>query len=186
MSIVPQFFSLSKGWSTFFFDENNVSLYESNTDPQVFNCFYKTPFESLKVIILGTRPYQNRSLRTGLCYEVPFGSLLPSSLVDMYNKMEEDGYYPTRDGSLEYLAKQGVLFLNIDLFEGCTLFIQKILEYILTTTPKVLILCMTPEANGLVKLLGVPKENVLDFKEKGVFKRINNILYTLQHTKLKI
>lgn len=100
--------------------------------------------------------------------------------------MEEEGYYPTRDGSLEYLAKQGVLFLNIELFEGCTLFIQKILEYILATKGCTLFLCMTPEANGLVKLIGVPAENVVDFKDKGVFKRINNILYTLQHTKLKI
>lgn len=188
MSIIPQFFSLSKGWSTFFFDEKNVSLYEYNTDPQAFNCFYKTPFESLKVIVLGTRPYQDKALRTGLCYEVPFGSLLPSSLVDLYDKMEEEGYYPTRDGSLEYLAKQGVLFLNIELFEGCTLFIQGILEYILSTTLEAptLFLCMTPEAIGLVKLIGIPMENVLDFKEKGVFKRINQRLVKLNRVQLTI
>ena len=79
----------------------------------VFNALELTPFESVKVVILGQDPYHGFGQAHGLSFSVQKGTPLPPSLKNIYKELQEDigGELPT-EGDLSYWAKQGVLLLN--------------------------------------------------------------------------
>ncbi len=83
----------------------------------LFRAFELTPFEEVKVVILGQDPYHGKGQATGLSFSVPDGVPLPPSLRNIYKEMEADlGISVTqRSGDLSYVAKQGVLLLNATL-----------------------------------------------------------------------
>src|SRR5438105_13462506 len=82
----------------------------------IFNAFYKTPFNKVKVIILGQDPYHGRGQAHGLSFSVPKGVNKPPSLVNIFKELEKDlGIVPAVDGDLEKWAQQGVLLLNATL-----------------------------------------------------------------------
>lgn len=183
---VPDFFKLSTAWSRFFFDQRVAHFYSSNiSNPQAYNCFYKTPLETLKVIVLGSKPYKNSERNTGLAYEVPFGSLLSSSLVHLYNKLEQEGFYPSRDGSMESLTKQGVLFMNLELFENSVEFSAEILKYIHNYNPNIICVCMTDESKEFMNAFPF-KFTLLDYHTDDVFQKLNKMLLNLYNKKLII
>ena len=79
----------------------------------VFNALELTPFESVKVVILGQDPYHGFGQAHGLSFSVQKGTPLPPSLKNIYKELQEDigGELPT-EGDLTHWAKQGVLLLN--------------------------------------------------------------------------
>ena len=79
----------------------------------VFNALELTPFESVKVVILGQDPYHGFGQAHGLSFSVQKGTPLPPSLRNIYKELQEDlgGELPT-EGDLSHWAKQGVLLLN--------------------------------------------------------------------------
>jgi len=79
----------------------------------VFNALELTPFESVKVVILGQDPYHGFGQAHGLSFSVQKGTPLPPSLKNIYKELQEDigGEFPT-EGDLSHWAKQGVLLLN--------------------------------------------------------------------------
>ena len=79
----------------------------------VFNALELTPFESVKVVILGQDPYHGFGQAHGLSFSVQKGIPLPPSLRNIYKELQEDigGEFPT-EGDLSHWAKQGVLLLN--------------------------------------------------------------------------
>ena len=79
----------------------------------VFNALELTPFESVKVVILGQDPYHGFGQAHGLSFSVQKGTPLPPSLKNIYKELQEDigGELPT-EGDLSHWAKQGVLLLN--------------------------------------------------------------------------
>ena len=79
----------------------------------VFNALELTPFESVKVVILGQDPYHGFGQAHGLSFSVQKGIPLPPSLKNIYKELQEDigGELPT-EGDLSHWAKQGVLLLN--------------------------------------------------------------------------
>lgn len=82
----------------------------------IFNAFGLTPFEDVKVVILGQDPYHGPGQAHGLCFSVPRGVPAPPSLVNIFKEIEHDLGYPVpRTGCLEHWAKQGVLLLNATL-----------------------------------------------------------------------
>ena len=84
--------------------------------PLIFNAFDKTPFEEVKVIILGQDPYHNKGQAHGLSFSVPNGIKKPTSLINIFKELENDlGIKPGESGNLEPWAKQGVLLLNAAL-----------------------------------------------------------------------
>ena len=84
--------------------------------PLIFNAFTETPFNKLKVVILGQDPYHNPGQAHGLSFSVPFGVPPPPSLVNIFKEIKEDlGFTPPNNGNLEKWAKQGVLLLNASL-----------------------------------------------------------------------
>ena len=82
-------------------------------EKNVFNALELTPFESVKVVILGQDPYHGFGQAHGLSFSVQKGIPLPPSLRNIYKELQEDigGELPT-EGDLSHWAKQGVLLLN--------------------------------------------------------------------------
>lgn len=79
----------------------------------VFNAIKLTPFEKLKVVIIGQDPYHNPHQAHGLSFSVPHGIAPPPSLVNIYKELKNDCDFDIpRHGCLEKWAAQGVLLLN--------------------------------------------------------------------------
>ena len=85
--------------------------------PLIFNAFALTPFDQVKVVILGQDPYHGPGQAEGLSFSVPPGVALPPSLVNIYKEIETDLGVDLRgkDGSLRGWAQQGVFLLNAAL-----------------------------------------------------------------------
>jgi uracil-DNA glycosylase len=80
----------------------------------LFNAFNLTPYEGVKVVILGQDPYHEPNQAMGLAFSVPKGVDLPPSLQNIYKEIgsEYSVNLLNKSGDLTYLAKQGVLLLN--------------------------------------------------------------------------
>lgn len=79
----------------------------------IFNAFNLTPFNEVKVVILGQDPYHGPGQAEGLSFSVPHGINTPPSLQNIYKEIASDlGISFSKDGSLENWAKQGVFLLN--------------------------------------------------------------------------
>ncbi len=82
----------------------------------IFNAFLKTPFDKVKVVILGQDPYHNKGQAHGLSFSVPKGVNKPPSLINIFIELKNDlGIEPCIHGNLEKWAQQGVLLLNATL-----------------------------------------------------------------------
>lgn len=83
---------------------------------EVFAALHLTPFESVKVLILGQDPYHGPGQAHGLCFSVRPGVSPPPSLVNIFAEMETDlGISRPDHGHLSHWAEQGVLLLNTTL-----------------------------------------------------------------------
>jgi uracil-DNA glycosylase len=82
----------------------------------MFNAFEKTPFDKVKVVLLGQDPYHNPGQAHGLSFSVPDGVTKPPSLINIFKELQSDlGIPPPVNGNLEKWAMQGVLLLNASL-----------------------------------------------------------------------
>jgi uracil-DNA glycosylase len=94
--------------------QNGETIYPPG--PQIFNCFNKTPFDLVKVVILGQDPYHGPGQAHGLCFSVQVGVKPPPSLANIFKELAADvGFKIPDHGSLESWASQGVLLLNSGL-----------------------------------------------------------------------
>lgn len=83
---------------------------------QWFNAFLFTPFDKIKVVIVGQDPYHGEGQAHGLSFSVPDGVTIPPSLRNIYKELYRDlGINTPRSGNLEAWARQGVLLLNASL-----------------------------------------------------------------------
>ena len=79
----------------------------------MFNAFNLTPYEAVKVVILGQDPYHNDGQAHGLSFSVMPGTDIPPSLLNIYKELHSElGCSIPDNGYLEYWARQGVLLLN--------------------------------------------------------------------------
>lgn len=84
--------------------------------PKIFSAFNFTPFNDVKVVILGQDPYHGPGQAHGLCFSVPEGIKQPPSLQNIFKEIHSDlGYDIPTHGNLESWARQGVLLLNATL-----------------------------------------------------------------------
>jgi uracil-DNA glycosylase len=83
----------------------------------IFNAFWKTPFNEVKVVILGQDPYHGEGQAHGLSFSVQKGIAIPPSLRNIYKELSTDipGFIPPNHGDLTKWAEQGVLLLNATL-----------------------------------------------------------------------
>lgn len=82
-------------------------------EKEVFTALELTPFEQVKVVILGQDPYHGEGQAHGLAFSVKKGVKTPPSLVNIFKELESDlGIKPPPHGNLEEWARNGVLLLN--------------------------------------------------------------------------
>ncbi len=82
----------------------------------IFNAFNTTPFNKVRVVLLGQDPYHGKGQAHGLAFSVPDGVPPPPSLVNIFKELHSDIGVPiSRNGNLTHWATQGVLLLNASL-----------------------------------------------------------------------
>lgn len=83
---------------------------------QIFAAFNDTPFDKVKVVIIGQDPYHGQGQANGLSFSVSPGIVPPPSLKNIFKELHTDLGIPIpHTGNLEPWAKQGVLLLNATL-----------------------------------------------------------------------
>ena len=79
----------------------------------IFNAFHATPFDNVKVVILGQDPYHDEGQAHGLCFSVNDGVAFPPSLQNIFKEIQQETGAPIpASGNLTRWAHQGVLLLN--------------------------------------------------------------------------
>ncbi|MGL6296356.1 MAG: uracil-DNA glycosylase, partial [Plesiomonas sp.] len=83
-------------------------------EKDVFSAFRYTPFDQVKVVILGQDPYHGPNQAHGLCFSVQPGIATPPSLLNMYKELKTDipGFEIPNHGCLSSWTTQGILLLN--------------------------------------------------------------------------
>ncbi|MCU7557425.1 uracil-DNA glycosylase [Macrococcus capreoli] len=114
-------------WQTIFHDIKNKhdfsqmeafleDVYQTKTiyPPReaIYNAFTLTPFDAVKVVIIGQDPYHGPNQAHGLAFSVQQGTKLPPSLRNIYKELESDLKVTRMTGDLTGWAKEGVLLLN--------------------------------------------------------------------------
>ena len=83
---------------------------------RLFAAFDCTPFDEVKVVILGQDPYHGEGQANGLCFSVADGIRIPPSLSNIFKELKTDvGCEMPKSGNLESWANQGVFLLNATL-----------------------------------------------------------------------
>ncbi|MBK8171349.1 MAG: uracil-DNA glycosylase [Sandaracinaceae bacterium] len=92
-------------------EENGRAIYPESRE--IFAAFDHTPFDSVRVVILGQDPYHGEGQAHGLCFSVPVGVPTPPSLENIFKEIERDlKIARPSHGCLTHWAEQGVLLLN--------------------------------------------------------------------------
>ncbi|HBD24104.1 MAG TPA: uracil-DNA glycosylase [Oceanospirillaceae bacterium] len=82
----------------------------------IFNALNSTPFEQVKVVVLGQDPYHGPKQAHGLSFSVQPGVKIPPSLLNIFKELQRDlGLPMPNNGNLQSWAEQGVLLLNATL-----------------------------------------------------------------------
>ncbi|MEH3115894.1 uracil-DNA glycosylase [Pedobacter terrae] len=95
--------------------QRGATIYPKGAD--MFNALNTTPFDQVKVVILGQDPYHGAGQAHGLSFSVQRGVAVPPSLKNIYKELETDveGFKTPNHGHLTHWAEQGVLLLNATL-----------------------------------------------------------------------
>ena len=95
-------------------DKKHHEIYPPES--KIFSAFNFTPFDKVKVVIIGQDPYHGEGQAHGLCFSVPDGIKTPPSLRNIFKEIHSDlGIAPAKNGNLEKWAQQGILLLNATL-----------------------------------------------------------------------
>ncbi len=180
---------IHESWKNHLMDEFNSSyfqalkgfLQEEKTQfqvyppgSQIFAAFDRTPFDKVKVVILGQDPYHGKGQAHGLCFSVPYGIKAPPSLVNIFKEIHSDlEIQVPSHGNLESWAAQGVFLLNATLTvrasqagshqnKGWEIFTNSVISH------------LSSSANGLVFLLwgkyAQVKEELIDSDRHLILK----------------
>ncbi len=92
-------------------EQQNYTIYPKQKD--IFNAFNSTPFDKLKVVILGQDPYHGQNQAHGLAFSVNDGIAHPPSLLNIFKELKDDiGCEIPTSGNLSLWAAQGVFLVN--------------------------------------------------------------------------
>ena len=179
--------------------EEGLTIYPSNK--LIFNAFNHTPFNKVKVVILGQDPYHGYNQAQGLSFSVQKNMKFPPSLQNIFKELQaefEDFKYPSH-GDLTQWADQGVLLLNATLSveankagshqnQGWETFTDKVISTISDHQTGVVFLLWGKFAQAKAELINVNKHHVLTsahpspfsahtgFFGNDHFKKTNDIL----------
>lgn len=152
---------------------------------EVFNAFRKTPFSSVKVVILGQDPYHGYNQAEGLSFSVKVGITKPPSLQNIFKELESDLGFPIPDnGSLIPWAKEGVLLLNTVLTVeankpashknlGWEVFTDEVISHINDKNTPVVFILWGAFAKSKKKLITNPIHYVIESAHPSPFSAYN-------------
>jgi len=139
----------------------------------IFSAFDHTPFNNVKVVIVGQDPYHDDGQANGLCFSVSDGIKKPPSLQNIFKEINSDlGLAIPETGNLEKWANQGVLLLNATLTvrahnagshqkKGWETFTDKVISVISEKREKVIFMLWGKFAQSKVNLIDTDKHYIL-------------------------
>ena len=140
----------------------------------IFNAFDTTPFDQVRVVILGQDPYHGPGQAHGLCFSVNDGIPFPPSLQNIFKEIQaETGAPIPQSGNLTRWAKQGVFLLNTCLTvrqhqafshsgKGWETFTEHIIQYLNEHCDHLVFLLWGRDARNKAKLIDAKKHLVLE------------------------
>lgn len=142
----------------------------------IFNAFKFTPFEKIKVVIVGQDPYVKPKQADGLAFSVLSKQKLPPSLknifIELCNEYNRPYLKKVKSGSLIHWAKQGVFLLNLILtvekdkplshkYLGWQNFTLKVINYINKYKDKVVFIIWGKQAQKVIPVINKKRHYVL-------------------------
>ncbi len=158
----------------------------------IFNAFAHTPFQKVKVVILGQDPYHGKGQAHGLSFSVPDGVKPPPSLVNIFKEIENDlGIAPPSSGNLEQWADQGVFLLNATLTvrastagshqnKGWEIFTDKVIETLSAKREHLVFMLWGNYARAKKRLIDTQKHLVLEAAHPSPFS-VHNGFFGCRH-----
>lgn len=164
--------------------EKGYTIYPKGGD--IFNALNHTPFDKVKVVILGQDPYHGAGQAHGLSFSVQKGITVPPSLKNMYKELEQDipGFTTPNHGNLTQWADQGVLLLNATLTvraqtagshqgKGWETFTDKIISELSAQREGIVFLLWGRYAQNKAALIDTQKHTVLKAAHPSPFSAYN-------------
>ena len=163
-----------KSLKSFLIEEKKVGkiIYPKSDD--IFRAFELTPFDKVKVVILGQDPYHGAGQAHGLSFSVENGIRFPPSLQNIFKELETDieGFKNPNQGNLSNWAKQGVLMLNASLTvraneagshqkQGWENFTDKVIETISKEKENVIFILWGKFAQAKETLINIEKHIII-------------------------
>lgn len=158
----------------------------------IFNAFNSTPFDKVKVVLLGQDPYHGKGQAHGLSFSVLPGIKPPPSLMNIFKELHDDiGIRPPSHGTLTRWAEQGVLLLNASLSVrenepmshgaiGWTMFTDSVISKISSEKENVVFLLWGKFAQQKQELIDETKHLVLKAAHPSPFSA-NNGFFGCRH-----
>ena len=150
----------------------NITVYPEKS--KIFNAFHLTPFQKIKVVILGQDPYHGPGQAHGLSFSVPHNIKTPPSLMNIFKELDSDLKVEINktNGNLEHWAKQGVFLLNTTLTVekskpmshkdfGWNIFTDKVIEKINNHRNNIVFILWGAHAHSKTHLIDSSKHLIL-------------------------
>ena len=180
--------NINPSWNAVLVDEFNKnyfndlrnkvrSEYKSNTiyphQTKIFNAFNLTPFNKVKVVIIGQDPYHGKNQAHGLCFSVKDGVKIPPSLNNIFKEIKSDlNISIPNSGNLTSWAEQGVLMLNSVLTVrsgianshkkiGWEIFTENIIDIISSKLNNIVFILWGRQAQQKIKIINTSKHLIL-------------------------
>ena len=152
--------------------ETGQTIFPKNKD--IFNAFTQTPFDQLKVVIIGQDPYHGAGQAHGMAFSVQKGVPIPPSLQNIFKELKNEypNYVQPKNGDLTRWAQQGVLLLNATLTvrenkagshqkKGWEIFTNKVISKISEEKDDVVFLLWGKFAQDKAELIDTEKHHIL-------------------------
>jgi uracil-DNA glycosylase len=154
------------------YQNKNITVYPEKS--KIFNAFHLTPFQKIKVVILGQDPYHGPGQAHGLSFSVPHNIKTPPSLMNIFKELDSDLKVEIHktNGNLEHWAKQGVFLLNTTLTVekskpmshknfGWNIFTDKVIEIINHYRENIVFILWGAHAHSKTHLIDSSKHLIL-------------------------
>ncbi len=164
----PYFYELKN----FLIDEKkNYTIYPKSN--YIFNAFNLTPFDKVKVVIVGQDPYHGQNQAHGLAFSVNDGVALPPSLLNIFKELKDDiGCQIPKSGNLTSWANQGVFLINTVLSvrkaeahshknRGWEKFIDRVIQAISENKSSIVFVLWGKPAQNKAQLIDTSKHLIL-------------------------
>lgn len=174
--------------------QRGATIYPKGAD--MFNALNTTPFDQVKVVILGQDPYHGTGQAHGLSFSVQRGVAVPPSLKNIYKELETDieGFKTPNHGYLTHWAEQGVLLLNATLTvraseagshqnQGWEIFTDEIIKALSEKREHIVFLLWGKYAQQKAALIDQKKHYVLTAAHPSPFSAYNGFFGTKHFSK---